>query len=58
VCRLSMRGHALPCKKTITAYQMARLFVVHCYPWVGLQIQWFQTVEASLYRNFGIFARS
>ena len=36
VCRLSKRGHAVPCKKTITACEMARLFIVHFYPWVGL----------------------
>jgi transposase InsO family protein len=36
VCRLSKRGFAIPCKKTITAAEMARLYVTYIYPWVGL----------------------
>jgi transposase InsO family protein len=36
VDRLGKRGFAIPCHKTATSKDMARLFLTYIYPWVGL----------------------
>jgi transposase InsO family protein len=36
VDRLGKRAFAIPCHKTTTTHDMARLFITHIYPWTGL----------------------